>query len=121
RIEKLTFRYPGTDKDVLTDVSFSLGCGKTLGIIGPMGSGKTTLADLLLRLYDPPEGTIFIDGEDILRYPLARLREGIAYSPQDGFLFSSTLLENIGFADEKPDRERAIRSAKTAAVYHNIK
>ncbi len=120
-IEKLTFRYPGTDRDVLTDVSFSLGRGKTLGIVGPMGSGKTTLADLLLRLYDPPEGTIFIDGGDILHYPLSRLREGVAYTPQDGFLFSSSILENIGFADEKPDMERATKSAKISAVYHDIK
>ena len=100
RVAGLTFRYPGAERDVLSNISFSVKPGQTLGIIGAMGSGKTTLADVLLRLYDPPEGTVLIDGEDILRYPLARLRQGMAYVPQDGFLFSTTLLENIGFSDE---------------------
>jgi ATP-binding cassette subfamily B protein len=121
KIEKLTFRYPGTERDVLTDISFIVRPRKTLGIIGPMGSGKTTLMNLLLRLYDPPEGTVFIDGEDIVRYPLTRLRQGIAYVPQDGFLFSSTVFENIGFSDEQPDRERAEYSARISVVYDNIK
>lgn len=120
RVAGLTFRYPGTERDVLTNISFHLPRGKTLGIIGPMGSGKTTLADLLLRLYDPPAGTVFIDGEDILRYPLARLRQGLAYVPQDGFLFSTTLTENIGFADDHPDSERVRTAARVAAVYDNI-
>jgi ATP-binding cassette subfamily B protein len=119
-VEGLTFRYPGTERDVLTDISFRVGRGRTLGVIGPMGSGKTTLADLLLRLYDPPEGTVFLDGEDILRYPLARLRQGMAYVPQDGFLFSTTLNENIGFADDHPDPERVRNAARIAAVYDNI-
>ncbi|KAF0219073.1 MAG: ATP-binding cassette subfamily B [Geobacteraceae bacterium] len=120
RVERLTFRYPGTERNVLSDVSFTVRPGRTVGIIGSMGSGKTTLADVLLRLYDPPEGTVFIDGADILRYPLARLRQGIAYVPQDGFLFSTTLLENIGFSDERPDREWAQQSARITAVYDNI-
>jgi ATP-binding cassette, subfamily B, multidrug efflux pump len=120
RVQGLTFHYPGVERAALTDISFSVRSGKTLGIIGPMGSGKTTLADLLLRLYDPPEGTVFVDGEDIFRYPLARLRQGMAYVPQDGFLFSSTVLENIAFADEEPDREKAIQAARTGAVYDNI-
>ncbi len=120
KVEGLTFRYPGTEREVLTDISFHVKQGKTLGIIGPMGSGKTTLADLLLRLYDPPEGTVFVDGEDILRYPLARLRQGMAYVPQDGFLFSTTLTENIGFSDEHPDRERVKNAARLTAVYENI-
>ena len=120
-VKGLTFRYAGIKNDVLTDISFSVKPGQTLGIIGAMGSGKSTLADLLLRLYDPPEGTVFIDGEDILNYPLARLRDGIAYVPQDGFLFSTTVLENIGFSDEYPDREKAERCAIMTAVHENIK
>jgi ATP-binding cassette subfamily B multidrug efflux pump len=120
RVERLKFRYPGTERDVLSDVSFVVAPGKTLGIIGPMGSGKTTLADLLLRLYDPPAGTVYIDGEDILHYPLARLRQAMAYVPQDGFLFSTTVLENIGFSDNEPDREKAIQSARISAVYDNV-
>jgi ATP-binding cassette subfamily B protein len=121
RFERLTFRYPGTEREVLRNISFTVRPGETLGIIGLIGSGKTTLVNLLLRLYDPPEGTVFIDGEDMLRYPLARLREGIAYVPQNGFLFSTTLLENIGFSDESPDRQRAEDSAKVAEVYDNIR
>ena len=120
RVDRLSFRYPGCDREALRDVSFSVKPGETLGIIGPTGSGKSTLADLLLRLHDPPEGSVSIDGCDILDYPLARLREGIAYVPQDGFLFSSTVLENIGFADNYPDRERAERCAVITAVHANI-
>lgn len=120
RVERLTFRYAGCDHDVLNDISFTVKPGQTLGIIGAMGSGKSTLADLLLRLYDPPERTVFIGGRDILNYPLARLRDGIAYVPQDGFLFSSTILENIGFSDEYPDRERAEHCAGITAIHENI-
>lgn len=120
RIQGLTFRYPGIEQPTLRNISFTVRPGKTLGIIGPMGSGKSTLADLLLRLYDPPDGTVFLDGEDIFRYPLARLRQGMAYVPQDGFLFSTTVLENIAFADEAPDREKAIRAARISAVYENV-
>jgi len=120
RVAGLTFRYPETERQVLTDISFVVWPGKTLGIIGAMGSGKSTLADLLLRLYDPPEGTVFIDGVDVLRYPLARLRQGIAYVPQDGFLFSTTLAENIAFSDHGLDRELARRSAKVSAIHDDI-
>lgn len=120
RVERLTFRYPGTERDILTDISFTVAPGKTLGIIGAMGSGKTTLADLLLRLYDPPPGSILLDGEDILSYPLARVRQGVAYVPQDGFLFSTTLLDNIAFADDLPDRERVVQAARVAALHDTI-
>jgi len=121
RVDDLNFRYPGTEREVLTGISFAVGPGRTLGIIGEMGSGKTTLANLLLRLYDPPEGAVFLDGTDIFDIPLARLRDGIAYVPQDGFLFSSTVLDNIGFADERPDPELAERCARVTAVYDNIR
>jgi ATP-binding cassette subfamily B protein len=119
-VRGLSFRYPGTDRDVLSDISFTVKSGMTLGIIGEMGSGKTTLADLLLRLYDPPEGTVFLDNRDIFNYPLARLREGIAYVPQDGFLFSTTILDNIGFADQYPDRERAEHCTRITAIHETL-
>jgi len=121
RVENLSFRYPGSDRKVLTGISFTVGPGQTLGIIGEMGSGKTTLANLLLRLYDPPGGTVFLDGVDVFDIKLARLREGIAYVPQDGFLFSTTVLDNIGFADEYPDLELVERCARVTAVYDNIR
>ena len=120
RVAGLTFTYPGAEQPALQEISFSVGPGRSLGIIGPMGSGKTTLADLMLRLYDPPDGTVFIDGEDIFRYPLARLRQGMAYVPQNGFLFSATVLENIAYAADEPDREKAIRAARASAVHDNI-
>ncbi len=120
RVKALTFCYTGSDREVLNNISFCVKPGKTLGIIGAMGSGKSTLANLLLRLSDPPEGTVFVDDRDILHYPLARLREGIAYVPQDGFLFSSTVLENIALSDEYPDRERVERCAGITAVHENI-
>lgn len=120
RVEALTFRYPGAEREVLHDISFTVKPGSTLGVIGAMGSGKSTLANLLLRLYDPPAGSVFINNRDIFGYPLARLRQGIAYVPQDGFLFSTTLLENIGFSDEYPDRERAELCAGITAVHDNI-
>jgi ATP-binding cassette subfamily B protein len=120
RVEKLSFRYPGSGQDALTDISFSVAPGRTIGIIGQMGSGKTTLTDLLLRLFDPPEGTVFIDGIDILRYPLERLRSGMAYVPQDGFLFSTSILENIAFSDESADLQRARQSAETTAMHESI-
>ncbi len=120
QVKGLSFSYSGSKREVLHDISFSVKPGQTLGIIGVMGSGKSTLADLLLRMYDPPEGTVFIDGVDILQYPLAILRNGIAYVPQDGFLFSTTVLENIAFSDEYPDRQKAERCAKITAVHKNI-
>ena len=119
RVKGLSFSYPG-GHEVLHDVSFTVRPGETLGIIGAVGSGKSTLADLLLRLYDPPEGTISIDGRDILDYPLEQLRQGMAYVPQDGFLFSGTVLENIGFSDEHPDPVKAKRCARLAAVHDTI-
>jgi ATP-binding cassette subfamily B protein len=119
RVQKLSFAY-ARGHEVLHDVSFTVRPTETLGIIGAVGSGKSTLADLLLRLYDPPEGTISIDGRDILDYPLEQLRQGIAYVPQDGFLFSGTVLENIGFSDTYPDPAKAERCAKLAAIHENI-
>lgn len=119
RVEGLSFSYPG-GHEVLHEVSFTVRPGETLGIIGAVGSGKSTLADLLLRLYDPPAGAISIDGRDILDYPREQLRQSIAYVPQDGFLFSGTVLENIGFADTHPDPAKAERCAILAAVHDTI-
>ncbi len=119
-VRGLTFSYPGSDRQALAEITFTVRPGKTLGVIGAVGSGKSTLADLLLRLYEPPAGTIRIGGRDILSYPLQRLREGIGYVPQDGFLFSGSVLENIGFSDEQPDPERARQCAHVAAIHESI-
>src|SRR5690606_40286392 len=90
----LTFTYPGSTTPALQDVSFRLEAGQTLALVGRTGSGKSTLAQLLLRLYDPPRGTIFLDGHDILDLPLATVRESIGYVPQESFLFSTTVAKN---------------------------
>lgn len=117
----LAFTYPGTDRPALRDVSFSLKSGGTLGIVGGIGGGKTTVANLLLRLYDPPAGAIRIGGVDIRCVPLRDLRRAIAYVPQNSFLFSTTLSENIGFSDRAPDANRVERAAKESAVDDSIR
>ena len=84
-------------------VSFELPPGQTLGIFGPVGSGKTTIATLLTRLYDPPAGTIFVDGVDIRELTLSSLRRQIVLAPQETFLFSTTVTRNIGLAQDAVD------------------
>lgn len=96
-IRNLTFRYPGAQKPVLRDVSLTVPPGTTLAIVGHTGSGKSTLVNLIPRLFDPPPGTIMIDGKDIRDWPLGELRKNIGYVPQETFLFSDTIRENIAF------------------------
>jgi ATP-binding cassette, subfamily B, multidrug efflux pump len=96
-VRNLAFSYPGTEAQVLSDVCFSLPSGGTLGIVGRTGSGKTTLVELLMRLYDPPRGTVFIGGRDVLDLTLERSRSLFGYVPQETFLFAMTVGENIAF------------------------
>ncbi|MFK4168530.1 ABC transporter ATP-binding protein [Paenibacillus lautus] len=125
-VRNLSFSYDALDgqeggsRQVLRGIRLSVPPGATLGIIGRTGSGKTTLMKLLLRTYDPPPGKVLIGGEDIRKLTLKSLREGIAYVPQDGFLFSSTISENIAFY--KRDTEPAVveEAARKARVYDNI-
>ncbi|VTR21209.1 lipid transporter ATP-binding/permease [Actinobacillus pleuropneumoniae] len=125
-VRDLTFSYDALDgheggsRQVLRGIRLSVPPGATLGIIGRTGSGKTTLMKLLLRTYDPPPGKVLIGGEDIRKLTLKSLREGIAYVPQDGFLFSSTIRENIAFY--KRDTKPAVveEAARKARVYDNI-
>jgi len=120
-VKNLTFRYPGTEKDVLSNISFTVKKGKTLGIIGSIGSGKTTLAHLLMRLYEPPKGAIFIDGIDIHNFYLNHLRQSIAYVPQNGFLFSTTVEENIAFAEDTTNEKKVVDAAIVSVVHEDIK
>src|SRR5204863_2918323 len=102
----LTFRYPGATVDALHDVSFSVRPGQTVAIVGPTGSGKSTLLSLLPRLHNPPAGTVFVDGIDVLDWPLHELRQSIGMVPQEPFLFSDTVAGNIGFGlDREPSPE----------------
>ena len=109
-IRNLSFTYPDTEMQVLTDISLRVPEGSTLGILGRTGSGKSTLIRLLPRLLDAPKGTVFVGGRDVHEYDLAVLRSSIGMVPQDTFLFSATIRENIGFGNpDLPDE--AIRAA----------
>jgi ATP-binding cassette subfamily B protein len=120
RIRKLSFSYPGTEQESLHGIDLHVPAGKTLGIIGKTGSGKTTLVKLLLRVYEPPRGTIRIGGQDICDTTLESLRTQIGYVPQDGFLFSTTIRDNIAFSNRRLPMEPVERAAKQAHIYNNI-
>lgn len=115
----LTFSYPGQSEPALRDVSLRIAPGQRIGLVGPVGSGKSTLLAILLRFYDPPRGTVRIDGHDILDLHPAAVRRLFALAPQDPFLFSDTLAGNIGFGhplhgpsdDADADRDPAPRTA----------
>ncbi|MBQ7324889.1 MAG: ABC transporter ATP-binding protein, partial [Clostridia bacterium] len=116
----LTFRYPGGDLNVLEDVSFHINAGENVGVIGRTGSGKTTLVDLILRTYTVPDGTIYLDGNDINRIPIKSVRSYAAYVPQDNFLFSDTIEHNIALASDFGGAEEIETAAKMADVHDNI-
>ena len=119
--QHLTFRYPDGEFDVLHDVSFKIGAGERVGIVGDTGCGKTTLVDLLLRTYNVPDGTLFLDGHDINSLTLHAVRNAIGYVPQDNFLFSDTIGNNIGFSSDAPDDEAVADAAVMADVDDNIR
>lgn len=98
RVTGLSFTYPGSTRPALQDVSFTLAPGQKLGLAGPVGSGKSTLLSLLLRFYDPPRGTVFVDDHDVLDLAPTALRQLFALAPQEPFLFSDTVAANVGFA-----------------------
>ena len=119
-IKNLTFKYPGYIETVLENININIKKGESLGIIGVIGSGKTTLMNLLLNLYDVERGKIFIDGKDINDIKVKTIRDNICYITQDNFLFSATLKENINlFKDEYKD-EDIEESTKQAMIYDEI-
>lgn len=119
RFEHVDFGYdPG--KSVLHDVSFEVGLGKTLGIVGPPGSGKSTIANLIPRFYDVDAGRITIDGQDIRDVTLASLREYIGLVQQEAFLFDSTVTNNVAYADPWADEDRITGAARTAQIHDYI-
>ena len=116
----LTFRHNLGEYDALKNVSFTINAGENVGIIGRTGAGKTTLVDLILRNYNVPAGTLFVDGRDVNDITIRSLRENVAYVPQDNFLFSDTIANNIAFASDTGDIEEVKHAAKLAEVSDNI-
>ena len=116
----LTFKYPDSNEKVLKNISFKIKHGENIGVIGKTGCGKTTLVDLLLRLYNVEDNTIFIDDIDINRIPIKTLRKYSSYVPQDNFLFSDTIESNIAFAYEYVNKDDVIKASKLADVHDNI-
>lgn len=120
RIDNLSFRYPNTERYVLKNINIHVPTGKTLAIVGRTGSGKTTLVNLITRLYNIEEGSITIDGHPLHTIPLDVLRSNIGYVPQDNFLFSTTIRENIAFGLDQYSEEDIIQAARDAQVLDNI-
>ena len=117
----LTFRYPDGEYDALKNVSFTIKAGENVGLVGKTGSGKTTLVDLILRTYNVPNGTVFLDGHDVNDVSIRSVRAGCAYVPQDNFLFSDTIEHNIAFGVAQSNPSAIAQAAKLADVHGNIK
>lgn len=116
----LTFRYPDGEYDVLQNISFTIHPGESVGIVGKTGAGKTALVDLLLRTYNVPDGTLFVDGKDVNTLSIHSVRAACAYVPQDNFLFSDTIAHNIGFGVDDASPEMIDHAASLADVRDNI-
>ncbi len=119
-LKNLTFQYPDGDAPVLKDISFDIKKGEMVGILGRTGSGKSSLVDLFLRTYNVDKNMFFIDDYDVMDVKIERVRDLMGYVPQDNFLFSETILDNILFAFDKEDEALAIEAAKLSDVHDNI-
>lgn len=123
RIEDLSFRYPDAGPDAppaLTGVSTRIEPGETVVIVGRTGSGKSTLLKAILRLIEVPERSVYLDGQDVTELALESLRGAISYAPQDAFLFSRTILENVRFGQPEAPREAVERAAESAALRSDL-
>lgn len=120
KLSHLNFNFPDNNQQGLIDVNLDIKKGETLAILGRTGSGKSTLVNLLLRIYNAPEGSIYIDGKDIMKATVQSVREHIAYVPQDNFLFSDTIASNIAFGADHLTKEQIEEAARKADVHRNI-
>ena len=116
----LTFRYPDGEFNALENVSFHIKAGQSVGVVGKTGCGKTTLVDLILRTYNVPDGTLFIDGQDVNSVSIRSVREGCAYVPQDNFLFSDTIANNISFGVDRGQLPAVMEAARLSDVHDDI-
>ena len=116
--KNLTFNYPDANEDVLKDVKFSINSGETVGILGRTGSGKTSIVDLLLRIYNVPSDSLYIDGHDIMDLKIKQVRDAIGYVPQDGFLFSDSINNNIALSYGR--RDDLYDDVKKAAILSDV-
>jgi ATP-binding cassette subfamily B protein len=117
---ELTFRYAPQSAPALRGVAFAVEPGQTVALVGRTGAGKSTLLSLLPRLYDPPDGTLRVDGIDVRRLPLATLRGAIAMVPQETFLFSQTIHENIALGRPDATREEVVEAAELAGLGEDL-
>ncbi|MCU0105297.1 ABC transporter ATP-binding protein/permease [Acholeplasma vituli] len=121
RFNHLNFSYPDApEQKILKDISVSIEPGEMVGVLGRTGSGKSTFVDLLLRLYNVEENALYLDDHDIMKLSIKNVRDQIAYVPQDNFLFSDTILNNIGFSEAQMSEEKAVYYAKLSDVHDNI-
>lgn len=119
-VRGLTFTFPGAQSPALTDLSLELQPGGSLGLVGEIGSGKSALIQLLPRLQDPPRGSIFVGGHDVVDLPLARLRETFSFVPQEAFLFSDTIAENLKLGAPEATPAHMEAACRTAALHEEI-
>ena len=121
KFNNFSFAFPDDPEEkVLKNISFQIKPGETVGVIGKIGSGKSTLVNMLFRLYNVEKGTLFIDNYDIMDLPVKVVRNSIGYAPQDNFLFSDTIRKNIAFADDTIPDEEVVEAAEFSAVRSNI-
>ncbi len=118
--KNVSFTYPGTEREILNQLSFEIESGESVALLGTTGSGKSSLAQLLARFYDPSSGDILLDGVSLKDWDIKHVRQSLAYVPQDVFLFSTTITENISFGQDGMSNEQIMHAAKMADVYENI-
>ena len=120
QVENLTFHYPESHRPALQGLSFVIEPGRTLGLVGEVGSGKSTLTRLLLRLFEPPPGTVWLDGHDVSQLNLEQLRRQVAWVEQESFLFSATIAENLRLGDPEASPEQLERAARQAELHREV-